>query len=225
MPQTDSIPRPDAVFTPWAHVLVNYITGKTTGTPPEWPHITEAERLALAAQLATWDTALMTAQTTPTPANNEAKRLVRAEVERYFRTFINDFLRRLPVTDPDRTAMGLHNRDSHPTTHGVPTTIPFILTLLVITGHRIRIHFRDETEERSEARPYGMNGCLLNYFVGDEAVSDIALLTRTTLMTRSPFTLDLTASDAGKVLSVAARWQNNKGELGPWSEIAHIVIG
>jgi hypothetical protein len=43
-------------------------------------------------------------------------------------------------------------------------------------------------------------------------------------MTHSPFTLRLLPEAEGRYLSSAARWQNEKGELGPWSDIEHSVI-
>jgi hypothetical protein len=210
-----TIPARDSDFTPWLRLLVNYVIAKTTGTPPDWGHITEAARLALTAQVEAWEAAWTAAQTTPTPANNKEKRRVRKEAERYVRTFINDYLRRPPVTDKDRDTMGIRTRAS-------PAITPLFRACWCSLGTVSASTFGTR---RSEAKPAGMNGCLLNYHIGEEQITDTALLTTTALMTRSPFTLELTPGDAGKVLSVAVRWQNFKGKLGSWSEIAYIVIG
>jgi hypothetical protein len=44
-------------------------------------------------------------------------------------------------------------------------------------------------------------------------------------MTHSPFTHTLPPEAQACYLSCATRWQNGKGELGPWSDIHHVVIG
>jgi hypothetical protein len=43
-------------------------------------------------------------------------------------------------------------------------------------------------------------------------------------MTRAPYTLTLVPESEGAFLSCAARWQNDRGELGPWSDIEYVVI-
>jgi hypothetical protein len=64
----------------------------------------------------------------------------------------------------------------------------------------------------------------LNYTWGPERIADYAQLTQTKLMTRSLWRLNLPSEAEGKFLSGAARWQNEKGELGPWSDIQTVVI-
>jgi hypothetical protein len=150
---------------------------------------------------------------------------VRKVTEKAFRDFINQYLRFPPVTDEDREVMGIPNHDTKPTTHPAPNTVAIINGLEQVLGHRILLRFHDQNVEIGQAIPYGYNGCLLSFFVGAEKVEDVALLTRTALMTRSPWTLDLSPDDEGKWLSVAVRWQNSKGELGAWSAIQHIVVG
>jgi hypothetical protein len=221
----DYVPRRDADFDIWLLILVNYVNSKCLGTNPAWTHIPEAARLALGMQLAAWSAALATARTIPTPANTEEKNLVRMAVEKFFRNFVNQYLRYPPVTDEDRSNMHIHNRDSHSTEISVPGTVPFIISLVIISGHRIKIHFRDETEARSQAIPYGFSGCLLSFSWGDERISDVTQLRETRLMTRSPWILNLPTTAERSWLSVAARWQNKKGDLGPWGEIHCTVVG
>jgi hypothetical protein len=105
-----------------------------------------------------------------------------------------------------------------------PTTIPFIAELISIPGHRARIHFRDETSEKSEARPYGMIGCQASFAISDKKIEDTKLLIRVELMTRSPYIFVFTPEDEGKFLSIAVCWQNNSGKLGSLSAISHVVI-
>jgi hypothetical protein len=129
------------------------------------------------------------------------------------------------ISEHDYLSLGLSLADDVVTTHPLtPTTIPFIVGLTSPPGHRVQIHFRDETSEKSEARPYGMNGCLARFAISDGKTEDTKLLIRTELMTRSPYTLVFTPEDEGKLLSIAACWQNNSGKLGSLSAISHVVI-
>jgi hypothetical protein len=130
----------------------------------------------------------------------------------------------MPVTDADRLAMGLHNQDRIHSNIPVPSSRSLITGLKNLGGFRVEIRFHDEATAHSHAIPYGMNGCLLIYTWGDAKVTDYALLTADVLMTASPFTLQLPPEAEGKFLSAAAMWQNNKGQKGPLSEIAHIAV-
>jgi hypothetical protein len=89
----------------------------------------------------------------------------------------------------------------------------------------VLIHFRNETEERSEAVPYGFDGCILNYAWGPAKITDKSLIKERTLMTASPFLLDKLPPEAqGSWLSCYPQWQNEKGEEGPDGDVSHVVI-
>jgi hypothetical protein len=53
---------------------------------------------------------------------------------------------------------------------------------------------------------------------------DYSALIQSKLMTRSPWTLSLPPEAEKSYLSCASRWQNEKGELGPWGEIQSVVV-
>jgi hypothetical protein len=89
----------------------------------------------------------------------------------------------------------------------------------------VKIWFRDEGAPDSRAVPYGDNGCLLTFTWGKERVSDVNALNQTKLMTRSPWTLTFPPEAQAHFLSCAPRWQNEKGELGPWGDVHDVVIG
>ncbi|MDR3171453.1 MAG: hypothetical protein LBU17_07480 [Treponema sp.] len=75
-----------------------------------------------------------------------------------------------------------------------------------------------------KAVPYGDNGCLLNFTWGLEKVTDYAALTQSKLMTRTLWPLTLPPEAEGNFLLCSTRWQNERGELGPWGEIQPVVI-
>jgi hypothetical protein len=58
----------------------------------------------------------------------------------------------------------------------------------------------------------------------DEKPKDWEELIHSTFSTRSPFRLSFKGTDRGKVLYFALRWDNTRGEKGPWSEILNVII-
>jgi hypothetical protein len=128
------------------------------------------------------------------------------------------------ISDADRVSAGLHAKDKARTPIPVPATRCLITDLRPLGGFRVEIGFQDEATPDSRAIPYGCNGALLNYTWGQEKLSDYGLLTSNKLITDNPWPLQLPPEAEGKFLSVACRWQNNKGELGPWSEVMHIAV-
>ncbi|GMO69717.1 MAG: hypothetical protein Ta2A_17970 [Treponemataceae bacterium] len=221
----DFVPSRDAEFDGWLAHLTSYVDGKTTGASPAWTHIPAAKVTDLKQRNTDWHTAYAKTLGPHTSVDTEAKDDARKAAEAFARQFVQQYLKFDPVTNEDRTTMNLHNRD---TTHSAiekPTTRALITDLKGLGGFRTEIRFQDEATPGSHAIPYGMNGCVLNYTAGAEKVSDYALLKETVLMTHSPFTLLLEPEAEGKFLSCATRWQSERGELGPWGEIQHIVVG
>ncbi|MDR0409128.1 MAG: hypothetical protein LBH18_01835 [Spirochaetaceae bacterium] len=115
------------------------------------------------------------------------------------------YLKFEPVTNEDRTAMNLHNRDATHTVIGPPSTRALITGLKALGGFQVEIRFQDEASSHSHAIPYGDNGCVLNFSWGAEKLTDYAALTQTRMMTHSPFTLGLPPEAEGKFLSCATR--------------------
>ncbi|MDR2139069.1 MAG: hypothetical protein LBP50_05940 [Tannerella sp.] len=72
--------------------------------------------------------------------------------------------------------------------------------------------------------PYYLTGAVIYYAVGETPVSDQNALPHSRLASHSPFELIFNPSERGLTVSLAARWQNRRGELGPWSDIVTAVI-
>lgn len=219
----DYVPGPDAEFDGWLGNLTGYVDAKTSiGV---WTHIPGDKVTALKGHNAAWHTAYAKTLGPHTSVDTESKNDARKEATAFVRQFVAQYLKFDPVSNEDRTAMHLHNQDTTHTAIGAPATRVLITELRAPGGFRVEIHFQDEATPHSHAIPYGDNGCLLNYAWGSEKVGDYTGLTRTQLMTRSPWTLTLPPEAAGKLFSGAARWQSDRALLGPWGDIQHIVIG
>jgi hypothetical protein len=218
----DFIPSRDAEFDGWLANLTGYVDTKTSGGA--WTHIPPDKVTVLKGHNTDWHAAYAKTLGPHTSVDTEEKNDRRKTAEAFARQFVAQYLKFDPVTNEDRTAMNLHNRDTTHTPVGKPATRALITDLKTLGGFRVEIRFQDEATPGSHAIPYGCNGCLLNYTWGPEKTTDYAALTQTRLMTRTPFVLDLPPEAEGKFLSCAVRWQNERGELGPWSEIMYVVI-
>jgi hypothetical protein len=224
MAETDVFPRGDADFDGRLAVIATYVTDKTDLGGP-WVGYIPAEKVATLNEVYNdWHTAYEKTRGPHTSVDTKLKKGARKAAEAFIRPFIAQYLMFPPVTDADREAMGLHNRDTTRTTIPVPATRPVITELKPLGGFQVQVRFRDETTPDSKAVPYGDNGCLLYFTWGEEQVTDYDALLQTQLMTHNLWVLTFPPEARGKFLSCAARWQNDKSELGPRSEIQHIMI-
>ncbi|MDR0606761.1 MAG: hypothetical protein LBG80_21020, partial [Bacteroidales bacterium] len=75
-----------------------------------------------------------------------------------------------------------------------------------------------------KAKPYGCNGAVIAYAILDNPPRNQEELTHTVLATKTPYTMEFKEQERGKTVYIALRWQNTKGQLGPWSEIISTII-
>ncbi|MDR2139441.1 MAG: hypothetical protein LBP50_07830 [Tannerella sp.] len=90
----------------------------------------------------------------------------------------------------------------------------------------VYLHFWDEMSEGSKAKPFGTQGAEIRYLVckpGEEPKS-VEDLTGSEFATRTPYLFEFSDRQAGLILCVAMRWENTRGEKGPWSHIETVVI-
>jgi hypothetical protein len=219
----DYIPSRDAEFDGWLANLTSYVDAKVTSGA--WTHIPADKVAALKQHNTDWHAAYAKTLGPHTAVDTAAKNNRRKAAESFARAFVQQYLKFDPVTNEDRTAVRVHNPDTTHTPIGTPATRAMITGLKALGGFRVEIRFQDEATPNSHAVPYGDNGCLLCYTWGAEKTLDYAPLTQTILMTRSPYVLTQPPEAEGKFLTCSTRWQNERGELGTWGEIQHIVIG
>jgi hypothetical protein len=193
----DYVPDRDADFDGWLANLTAFVDAKTTAGG--WTHIPADRVTALKGHTAAYHAAYAKMLGPHTAVDTEAKTDARKAAEGFVRPFVQQFLKFDPVTNEDRTAMNLHNKDDTKTPIEKPTTRALITDLKALGGFQVEVRFQDEAAPDRHAVPYGCNGCLLNYTVGPEKGADYAALTQTKLMTRSPFVLALGAGGGGEV--------------------------
>jgi hypothetical protein len=219
------IPRKDARFDEWLGFLTRFVVSKTCGGAPAWTHIPSEALKTLSDDYARWHDAWTQVNGPHTSGDTLYKNETRKAAESFVRPFVNQYLRFPPVTDADRTSMGIHNRDKVATRIKKPHTVPLILQIDSRRGRLMLIRFRDESVETGEALPYGCSGCLLRFAWGPKRLNDTKELTECCVMTASPYLLTKLPPEAqGMWLSCCVQWLNTRGEEGPESDIFYAII-
>ncbi|MDR0748830.1 MAG: hypothetical protein LBF62_04585 [Tannerellaceae bacterium] len=128
------------------------------------------------------------------------------------------------VTNDDLTAMGLPERtDPHRKPAPVADTVPEF-GIVPLTGHRIMIDYYPQGTTHKKGKPKGQHGVEIRWALREEPVDDTDLLTNSAFDTASPAVLTFQGHDHGRTLYMALRWENTRGEKGPWSHIASTTV-
>ncbi|MDR1600815.1 MAG: hypothetical protein LBS42_00085 [Tannerella sp.] len=129
------------------------------------------------------------------------------------------------ATDADLVAMGLPERSSGGRKPApVPTTSP-AATVKTPGPGIVEIYFRDNSvDNSSRAKPSGVHGAEIGWIVSDTLPVNWSQLVNSSFDTASPFRLTFEGEMRGRRLYFALRWENTRGEKGPWSEIQDAII-
>jgi hypothetical protein len=138
------------------------------------------------------------------------------------------FLAHNPYLEPqdfDGLDINRPNPGPHPK-HPRPKTSPKMRFEIGEEHGWIWLHFWDEMSDGSKAKPFGIQGAEITWTVckpGEEPKSVEELL-NTAFATRTPYLFELTDLQSSLILCAALRWENTRGEKGPWSHIETVVI-
>jgi hypothetical protein len=217
---TDFIPKADRTFLVWLKTLLAYLQTKIAvwGVP-------SAEFAAMQTMTTTFENALNVAEnpSTHTVVTVQAKNDARKAVEDKTRVVVKGYVTYNPaVTNADRDAMGLPIHKTSRTPAPVPVTVPEAEVVLPSPAV-VEIHFRD-AESEHKAKPTGVHGAEIAWAILDTPPADWKQLTRSSFDTHTPLRLTFEGADRGKTLYYALRWENTRGEKGPWSEIQSAII-
>ena len=127
------------------------------------------------------------------------------------------------VTNAILEEMGFPKRnDSKPSPNPPPTT--HVGVKIVLPGPaEVVIHFYD-LESKRKGKPKGVHGAEMKWGLFDTPPIDWDALPNSSFDTNSPLKLQFECHNRGKMLYYALRWQNTRGEKGPWNEIQNIAI-
>jgi hypothetical protein len=216
------IPSSYELFNLWFKFLVQYVTSKTSGTAPAWTHIPKAVVDMIIDAYAAWYTVYSKTFGPHTPVDTLAKKEGKKAAVKIIRSVVNQYLRFPPVTDEDRKAMGIPNRDTHYTHVQPPETGPSFSIVQKGPGTLGIVYWNGETG-RKGSKPHGVVGCRIYY--GFESVTDQDQLPLSKWATRCPHIIRFREADRGKRVYFALKWeiQKENGES-PWSEIQNELV-
>jgi hypothetical protein len=151
-------------------------------------------------------------------AKNDAKRASKKAIQ----AFVNQYLRFPPVTDEDRTAMGIPNYDTHPSPIPIPGDIPEVEAQTPLP-RVLRFRFRRATMKRW-GKPKDVHGMELVWVISDTPPTEIEQLIHSAFATKSPLELTFKESERGKRVYYAVRWETGTVKKGKSSEIYSAII-
>jgi hypothetical protein len=223
MSEIKYLPNGDVPFLNWSNRFIKNLAPllERLGFPP-------ATYELLVALKNTFSTALETAtnSTTRTSGTIAAKNDARKAFEKELRVDVQRYLVHNPdVTNKDREDLGLPVYKTTHTPVPVPTQVPRF-NLKVAAGSRVVLNYfsYDDKGEPQKAKPFGVHGAEIAWSILETPPESYADLVRSVFDTQSPYTFQFDLTDAGSRLYVSLRWENNRGEKGPWSPIQSIVI-
>jgi hypothetical protein len=221
MSSRDFIPAPEAQFNIWQANFIEKAraVAESIGIP------TQAVT-AIVGESSKWKTVLEIA-TNPATRTSSAikdKQEQRITYEAELRKFIRSYITNNPlVTDHLRKDMEL---PIHKTTHTpapVATEAPDVDIDTSVIG-RLIIHFFEKGGKHKKNKPEGQHGVEIRWIISDTHPSRWDDLTHSEIDTNSPHTLVFENDERGKTIYFALRWENTRGEKGPWSEISSAII-
>ncbi|MDR1385915.1 MAG: hypothetical protein LBJ67_18990 [Planctomycetaceae bacterium] len=216
MSNSGFIPRKDNDFFAWAKNFVAFVN--TNYARINFP---SAEASRLDSLYITFFQKLEAAETPEkrTQAVIQEKIVAREALEHALRQDIKEYLTyNHLVTDADRDNMGL---PIHKTTHTpapIATTYPDF-DIDSSTLRRLTIHFYDQGQKKSKAKPVGQHGAEIVWAILDAPPKKVSDLIRSSFDTHTPLTLDFEEDQRGQTVYFCLRWENTRGEKGPWSDI------
>lgn len=124
------------------------------------------------------------------------------------------------LTATDRLALGLKEKSTARSLNPVPNTTP---TGKINTINRLQHIIGFTNQDGSKGKPHGVRGCQIWYKIG-EPVTDFKELTYLTTATASPYVHHCDVPDTGKMMHYWLRWENTRGETGPWGVVVSATI-
>jgi hypothetical protein len=221
MSQPDYIPQSDMGFLDWVTYFVQNL-GKSLarfGFPSElYAQLKQmrddfAQKFELAIEPATRTKVSVQAKN---DARNMLKKMVRQAVKEYL-------VYNHAVTDPDRDVLGLPIHKTTRTRAPIAINAPDAEVDTSTIG-RLIIHFFDKGGKHKKAKPAGQHGIEIAWVLSDTPPTRWDELLHSNTDTNSPFTLVFEYNQRGKTVHFALRWENTRGEKGPWGDIHSAII-
>jgi hypothetical protein len=220
MANSDYIPTQDGKFLEWVKFLFAYVAAHASAwglAPSTWAHITP--------EITEYEDAYEKAQDPNRgKADVKAKNVARDRLKKSTRQFNNEHLEyNSAISDVEREEMGLPVHKTTRTPSQIAADAPDIDVDTSVPGH-LGFHFFEKGSRHKKGKPKGQHGAEIAWVISDVPPTKWADLIHSNIDTNSPFTLEFENDQRGKTVYFALRWENTRGEKGPWSVIQSAVI-
>jgi hypothetical protein len=158
-----------------------------------------------------------------TPAITFAKTGERKVYEKLVRKLVKNLQSNVNVTPDDLRGMGIVVPSSTRTPAPIATESPDTDVDTSVIAHLI-IHFFRKGGKHRKGKPEGQRGVEIRWIVSDVPPARWDDLIHSGFDTNSPYTLEFENDFRGKTVYFALRWENTRGDKGPWSEIESAII-
>jgi hypothetical protein len=216
----DYIPRADGKLSTWAQFLFETLDAKYKAwgiDPLSFGLIYPTLIQAFADALAKLD------DPNHGPADTAAKNAARKELVDAIRPYVKEYLEyNHMISDADRTSIGLPVHDTDPTRVPVPDS--WALPTVNLEGPGVIKIFVTDSKSGKRAKPEGVHGYEIGYTVSAEHVANWDELLHSGFSTGNAIEFSFESEKRGLIFSFATRYENSRGEKGPWSEIIHVII-
>jgi hypothetical protein len=188
--------------------------------------VTEAEYTALSTAVANFASAVVKAYGPDgSPAEVVKKNAYRKILEERIRALVNFKFQSPAITDEDRTDLGINKRNEGG--KGAPTPIakkaPGVTVDTSVLAH-VGVHFYNADSLTKRGKPEGQHCVEIVSKVGPPKPQRWDEFTHSNVDTRTPYVFSFEYDQRGQILFFSVRWENTRGQKGPWSEIHAVVI-
>ena len=216
MPNSRPFPSKDSDLNVYVQMTVPYLITNATRLK-----VTADNQSAMSARLSEWNAEYPASQNpdTRTKTNIQNKDIARKEIINVMRSVFAD-VPASALTTQDRNTLNLPLREGTNTPNPVPTTTPIGQ---VDTSRRLEHTISFTDEDGAIAKPKGVRGCQVWYKIGTAPI-DPKELTFLATNTSSPQVNTFDGEHAGQPAYYWLRWENTRGETGPWSDAVMATI-
>lgn len=218
----DYVPGAPGEFDAFFRNMSKYIALKGSGTAAVWKHIPQEAINNLNDTYANWYTAYVRTFSSDAMVDIEGRQRAYRQSAKTVRTFVRQYLRFAPVTDDDRTAMGINNYDPVRTAHFHVAELVELTTKLK-SIRTILASFKVKGSD-GRAKPSGYTGAVVAWDVLDQPPKRPEDLGRQKLASRTPYLIEFDETERGKTVYISVAWQNKRGIMGQWSEIQSAIV-
>ena len=221
MHNPDFIPEKDRTFLTWIINFLKQLNGMLSriGFPGNEYQTLSSQSNDFSAKLTMAEEPVSRTRVT-VKNKNDARNLLEKTVRRKIKEYINF---NSTVTDGDREALGLPVYKTTRTRSPIATEAPGVEVDTSVI-RRLTIRFFRHGGSHNRANPPGQIGVEIRHAILDHPPASVDELIHSSFDTCTPFILDYDESQRGKVVYICLRWENTRGEKGPWSEIIAVVI-